>query len=330
MLLTRLPLFLLLIGLLFTACSEEEDSVATTAPSENPAAVAEYLNEVVALMERNSINRYAIDWTDFRQQVLDAGASASAIRFTNPAFRRALALLGDNHSFVVRPNGTALYANQEGCPLRGFSVPELPSSVGYVRVPTLPGGHTPAFVRSYVAALRDSVRVADRPDLDGWIVDLRGNLGGNMWPMLAGIGPILGEGTLGYFIDPDSLRQTWTYRGDGSYLDDQRFGVAADTFRLSQELPRVAVLTDAATASSGEAVAIAFRGRPNTRSFGVPTCGISTANTPFVLSDGTTLQLTTAYMADRNARIYGVAVQPNEVVESEADLFERALAYLRE
>ncbi len=27
----------------------------------------------------------------------------------------------------------------------------------------------------------------------GWIVDLRGNGGGNMWPMLAGVGPILGE-----------------------------------------------------------------------------------------------------------------------------------------
>jgi C-terminal processing protease CtpA/Prc len=31
----------------------------------------------------------------------------------------------------------------------------------------------------------------------GWIVDLRGNGGGNIWAMLAGVGPILGEGELG-------------------------------------------------------------------------------------------------------------------------------------
>src|SRR4051812_15802719 len=34
----------------------------------------------------------------------------------------------------------------------------------------------------------------------GWIVDIRGNRGGSMWPMLAGVGPILGEGLVGEFI----------------------------------------------------------------------------------------------------------------------------------
>jgi C-terminal processing protease CtpA/Prc len=34
----------------------------------------------------------------------------------------------------------------------------------------------------------------DQGNLAGWIVDLRNNGGGNMWPMLTGIGSILGEG----------------------------------------------------------------------------------------------------------------------------------------
>jgi carboxyl-terminal processing protease len=45
-------------------------------------------------------------------------------------------------------------------------------------------------------------------------------------------------------------------------------------YKLVVPSPRVAVLTDTGVASSGEA--IAFRGRPNTRSFGTPTCGLST------------------------------------------------------
>src|SRR5690348_5042975 len=41
----------------------------------------------------------------------------------------------------------------------------------------------------------------DRYHPDGWVVDLRGNVGGNMWPMLAGIGPLLGENDhLGEFL----------------------------------------------------------------------------------------------------------------------------------
>lgn len=45
----------------------------------------------------------------------------------------------------------------------------------------------------------------------------------------------------------------------------------------------VAVLTGSRTASSGEVVAIAFRGRPRTRSFGEPTVELSTANRTFLL-----------------------------------------------
>jgi len=37
----------------------------------------------------------------------------------------------------------------------------------------------------------------------GWIIDLRGNSGGNMYPMLAGLSSLLGEGVLGYDVYPD-------------------------------------------------------------------------------------------------------------------------------
>jgi hypothetical protein len=42
----------------------------------------------------------------------------------------------------------------------------------------------------------------------GWIVDLRGNSGGDMWPMVAGLGPIIGDGVLGAFVAPDGRKET--------------------------------------------------------------------------------------------------------------------------
>lgn len=66
--------------------------------------------------------------------------------------------------------------------------------------------------------------------------------------------------------------------------------------RSASSSPRVAVLT----AISGEAVAIAFRGRADTRSFGTPTCGLSTSNHTDRLSDGGNLYLTASVMADRS------------------------------
>jgi C-terminal processing protease CtpA/Prc len=79
----------------------------------------------------------------------------------------------------------------------------------------------------------------------------------------------------------------------------------------------VAVLTSAQTASSGEAVDVAFRGRPNTRTFGRPTFGVSTANTTVQLSDSSMLLLTTARFADRLGNFYGYPLPPDERVEAE-------------
>ena len=79
----------------------------------------------------------------------------------------------------------------------------------------------------------------------------------------------------------------------------------------------MAVLTDNRTASSGEAIVIAFRKRPLTRSFGTPTYGVSTANRGFVLSDSATIYLTVSTMADRNGNQYGYKINPDELVTGE-------------
>ncbi len=134
---------------------------------------------------------------------------------------------------------------------------------------------------------------AQKPD--SWIIDLRGNLGGNMWPMLAGIGLVVGEGDLGSFQSPDGNNESWYYRtgkaGSRSHGQDSVGAqVTNPPFQLPQ-LPWVAVLLDRSTASSGEAIAISFAGRPRSRSFGERTMGFATANEENPLSDGATLYL---------------------------------------
>src|SRR5690606_8339193 len=146
----------------------------------------------------------------------------------------------------------------------------------------------------------------------GWIVDVRGNTGGNMWPMIAGVGPLLGQGLVGHFIDPEGAQQAWSYEGGEARLDGVPIARAPSPYELAGPLPRIAVLTDTRVASSGEAVVIAFRGRENARSFGSPTCGLSTANRRFALSHGASINLTVSTMADRIKREYGDAVQPDE------------------
>lgn len=86
---------------------------------------------------------------------------------------------------------------------------------------------------------------------------------------------------------------------------------------------------DNGVGSSGEATFIAFRKRPNTRSFGEPPCGLSTANRAFVLSDGAVLNLTVSVMADRDKTVYGDQVPPDETAQGQSAVVERAVAWLQ-
>lgn len=89
--------------------------------------------------------------------------------------------------------------------------------------------------------------------------------------------------------------------------------------------PPVAVLTNRSTASSGEAIVVAFRGRPNTRSFGEGTRGVSTSNRSFALNDGAMLLLTVAIFADRTGQKYGDVIVPDEVVDTPSSESDRVL-----
>ena len=308
-------------------CSGGGDGTPPTQPSGTISAQASaYLNHVLAIMEGNSIKRLTINWAGFRASVLAAAGAAQTIPDTYPAIRVALQLLGDGHSFYRAANGTGIFVPNRSCAPSVGSRPVLPPNIGYVRVETFAGSGAEA--TAFATRLQSEIASADRDDLAGWIVDLRGNGGGNMWPMIAGVGPVLGEGVVGYFIDPVGTTISWAYREGASWAAGAAQERVGTPYRLRRERPRVAVLIDNAIASSGEATFIAFRARPDTRSFGVPTCGLSTANSPFTLSDGAVLNLTVSVMADRTRTRYGDSIPPDEVVTDGSEAVNRAVAWL--
>jgi carboxyl-terminal processing protease len=143
-----------------------------------------------------------------------------------------------------------------------------------------------------------------------------GNGGGNIWAMLAGVGPILGEGTLGksqrYYEDGKA--------GDRADAENPDYAKTNTAPVHLQSAPAVAVLIDRDTGSSGEGIAIDFEGRPDTRFFGETTYGAATATFPYDLADGAKLYLVIGAMTDRNGKEYPNGVVPDQEVISEATI----------
>jgi hypothetical protein len=315
----------LMVSVGAAACGGRSAPAEPTGPPSEQASA--YLDELIGVMKAHSINRLTIDWAAFRASVFARADGAQSIPDTYPAIQVALDALGDGHSVYYAATGRVLGATRRAiCGRPGADTPGVPDGIGYVKVPAFSG--TAEQATAFANDLQHTIMSGDRADLIGWIVDVRGNGGGNMWPMIAGVGPVLGEGVAGYFIDPVGVETAWEYRDGAAWEGGVANERVAAPYRLMRDRPRVAVLTDSSVASSGEAVVASFRGRPDTRSFGDRTCGLSTANAPYPMSDGATLNITEAVMADRTRTRYGSSIQPDEAVPG-LQLVERASAWLR-
>src|SRR5690606_38297109 len=140
-----------------------------------------------------------------------------------------------------------------------------------------------------------------------------------MWPMLAGLGPLLGEGASGGSVGADGARSLWIYR-DGAAIHRDSGGTEHPYAQVEPPRPTltpappVAVLHDRGTASSGEALAVAFRGRPGTRSFGERTWGASTATRGVRLPDGANMVVAVEVFVDRAGARYPDGVEPAETL----------------
>ncbi len=273
-----------------------------------------YLDRALDLLQQHSIESAHADWAALRAQAHSETAGADTFEDTHAAIRAVIAALGNPHTHLVTAQRLA-----------AAPAPRVPSGrmIGSAACLLLP--RTPASNRSaYVTAGLKVMRALIAHEPTGWVVDLRGNGGGDMYPMLTVVSPLLGEGVAGAFIEPDGTTTRWGVRARHVYVGGRRTFVFR---RVPRAVHRpVAVLVDGRTASSGEAVLVSFTGLEHAHSFGEPTAGFATANQMFPLPGGARLAITTALMADRTGRTYGNRpIEPQTVVSGTSDTHDRAL-----
>ena len=320
-------------------------------PANSPTKItpdaAAFLDNAINIMRQHDLHGQGVDWEGLRDEAFKRAGGAFNPIDTYPAIYWALVQLGDPGSHLRLPPG--LYPDQiallqqaekdavisapasartETPVPTGFTSRRLPEghivtsqgkNFGYVVLPRCSAKENDGLLL-YAADVRRILTDLSVQNPKGWIIDLRGNTGGNMWPMLTGIGPILGDGVVGSFVAADG-NIPWFYQ-DGKTGTRNPAGLETVSLTL-EDAPvlvtpsaPVAVLVDSSTASSAEAITIAFHGRPDTRFFGSRTAGKSTAVQPFKLDDGAELYLTTAIDADRTGKQFPDGFTPDEVFPS--------------
>jgi carboxyl-terminal processing protease len=270
-----------------------------------------YLNRAVDILEENSINKNSIDWIKFRNDVLEEGKDAESIKDTYPAIQYALRQLGDHHSFLRTPEKGKIY-NDPNLSLPEISTELIDNRIGYIQIPGFSGNLNERAYK-FAQQIQDAIRELDKNNIKCWIVDLGDDTGGNMWPMLLGLGPILGDGIAGYFANNNNTFISWGYSKGSVFSAKNRLMKLNTPYKLKNKIEKLAVIISNRTCSSGEATAVSFIGIKNSCLIGGPTYGNSTANREFQLSDSAVILLTVSKFADRNKKIYGIPIIPDIV-----------------
>jgi carboxyl-terminal processing protease len=309
----------------FDDLAVESLDVGTLAPP-SPAA-ARYVRRALAIIEENAVTRAELDWPRYRDRVMAQAHGAVTVSDAHLAVQFALGELNDGHSYFMSPrqmsrlDGEPVGNARSGRQARAPRAELLAGSIGYVRLPGFAGGdHIDRVV--FAEDLQKLIAEIDAAGACRWIVDLRDNQGGNLWPMLAGLGPLLGNGEVGASIRPNGERRSiWYEDGKVGLGDYVQLRVRGDASTLRDTGAPIAVLLDDETASAAEIVAAAFASRPATRSFGTATRGATTATRTFDLIDGAALMLAVASTVDGKGRILNGPIEPDElVVDSERGL----------
>lgn len=278
-----------------------------------------YVLEAVSIMKRHYLLSDEVDWGRIEELGLGVLSEDGSMAQAHAAIFTMIEALDDPHASARRPR-TSRSDDVQRRGVEPAHVALASDRIALVEIPPVPSGASGDAHAEFVQKTYEDLKLIDSSILCGWVVDLRENTGGNMWPMLAAIGPIAGPGVLGHFVGEEGEQLgSWLYRNGVASLTSQKrtedkIAVSDSPFQPGDPDLPVAVLVSEQTSSSGEAAAIAFIGRQDTRLFGTATGGLTTANNTFRMSDDLQINLPIAYMADRLGNPHDPRVEPHEYI----------------
>jgi C-terminal processing protease CtpA/Prc len=191
-----------------------------------------------------------------------------------------------------------------------FSYQLLENGIGYLKVVAI----GPGIVKEQADLIRNGLLELKGKGVDKWILDLRFNGGGNMEPMLSGLAPLLGEGFIGGAINHRNEIREYSIE-NGQFNNFGRIACEMNDLPKIGPTEKVAVLLSRYTISSGEMVAVAFKGREHTRFIGEETAGYTTGNGYDPVNDEVVMVISQDVYIDRNKIKYDKKVGVDEYIE---------------
>ncbi|WP_170144219.1 S41 family peptidase [Epilithonimonas arachidiradicis] len=275
-------------------------------------------------MKTNAVDTSKIDI--IRNDLYSKGQNLANVSELAPLYAEVFELLGDYHG-GLKYKGKSYGWNKPLGAGNAYLKSQLKSEkkvvsqlinkkIGYIRIP---GNTDFAFkkVDSIANDITTHINGINSAKVNAWIIDLRTNTGGNMYPILLGLKEFIGSDNVvfgGFRNSKGESSGQWEIK-DGKMLIDGIELVRQVQLKapVKKDIP-IVILTSCYTASAGEMTAISLIGRKNTYVVGEPTADYTTAVQGYKINADAGINLSTDYVVDRNLKVYKNNIQPDFVI----------------
>jgi len=283
-------------------------------------SIKQFIDRSFALIKSHSINVEDLD--KIKSDLYSKSENLSSVDELAPLYEDVFQKLHDHHGSLKYKGKT--YGWQKPLASNNSYLKEkiktekfvqskiIDKKYGYIRIL---GNDDFSFkkVDSLADDIVSHINAVNSNKIKGWIIDLRLNTGGNMYPILLGLKNFIGNDLVfGGFNDAKNQSTGKWEVQQGKMLID---GVELENKKTLENPIKgtvpIIILTSCYTASAGEMTAISFIGRNNTFIVGEPTANYTTAVQGFKINSVAGINLSTDYVIDRNQKVYKNNITPD-------------------
>ncbi|MET3979954.1 carboxyl-terminal processing protease [Mucilaginibacter sp. UYP25] len=306
-------IFILLFALINTALSQNFKN----------QEVKFLIDTTIIIMKNNAVNAANVDWSVLRESALNKASNLNSPYELGKVMRGLYKSIGDFHGAFFYRDSTFQWHGKdlpvsdsvmkEWNKRSGIKTDILDKDIGYLRIPSMPGGGKDDYDKKG-QALNDSLCKILTANIKGIIIDLRINGGGAMHPMIIGVEQLLGNRKVGSFLN--KRKEDWVIKDNSLYIDTSLLTAIKPKCNVEGQSIPVVLLIGPGTGSSGEFLTMAFKGRKNTVFIGTETAGYVTVNSGIAINKFAFMNLSIGYGQDRIGNSYTNAILPDIRLEA--------------
>lgn len=230
-------------------------------------------------------------WDVQKEKALKEIKTISEYEEAYPIIEKALKVAGGKHSFLLTTVSEKKESLKDEMP-----VVEKIDNIIIIKLPSIMDAKKNG--KEYSQIVLEFLQ--NNKDAKGVILDLQGNTGGDMGPMVTSVSPLLPDGNILFF---SNSKNELPIRLENGLVSGGGTEIVTDIVPFKLEIP-VAILTNEMTGSSAEALLMSFMDLDRVKIFGKETAGYASANMSYFLFDGTTMFLTTAFNKTPKGEIF--------------------------